>query len=346
MKVPEPRKLKSGTYFIQLRLSGVSVSVSAPTATECKHKAELIKAQHRAGKRVIRAEEKTVTMGKLLDRYVSKYESVLSPATIRGYNSIRKNRFPDYMDVPISSIKKWQDVINKELETKSEHTVRNGWGAVTAAMGDAGLAIPKVKLAKVEPVHDTDFLEPEEIKKFLKAAEGDKAEIEMLLELHGLRESECMYVVRNNQIDIAKGIINVSGAIVPDKNHKFVEKQTNKNQTSTRKVPIMIPRLATLVQYHKDNNLPIKTHSASALLNHVHKTCERAGITIVGNHGLRKSFASLCFSLKTITDKQIQEWGGWSDSQTMKKIYIRLASKDKEDNKKAVTDFFSGTANS
>ena len=131
--------------------------------------------------------------------------------------------------------------------------------------------------------------------------------------------------------------------MVPDKNHKYVEKETNKNYTSTRKVPIMTPRLSLLVKEYQDNGKPIPYHSASALLSHVHKTCQRAKITDVGNHSLRKSFASLCFS-KGIPDKQIQEWCGWKDYQTMHKIYIRLNSKDKDENKKAVTDFFTETS--
>lgn len=48
MKVPEPKKLPSGNYFIQLRLNGVSVPVTRPTAKECKREAELIKSEHRA----------------------------------------------------------------------------------------------------------------------------------------------------------------------------------------------------------------------------------------------------------------------------------------------------------
>ena len=40
MKVPEPRKLKSGTWFIQMRLGGESVPVSAATRTECIRQAE------------------------------------------------------------------------------------------------------------------------------------------------------------------------------------------------------------------------------------------------------------------------------------------------------------------
>ena len=51
MKVPEPRKLKSGTWFIQMRLGGESVPVSAATRTECIRQAEKIKADYRNGKR-------------------------------------------------------------------------------------------------------------------------------------------------------------------------------------------------------------------------------------------------------------------------------------------------------
>ena len=46
MKVPEPRKLKSGTWFIQMRLGGESIPVSAPTRTECVKQAEKIKADY------------------------------------------------------------------------------------------------------------------------------------------------------------------------------------------------------------------------------------------------------------------------------------------------------------
>ena len=45
MKVPEPRHLPSGSWFIQMRLNGVSVPVTAPTKKQCIHEAEVIKAE-------------------------------------------------------------------------------------------------------------------------------------------------------------------------------------------------------------------------------------------------------------------------------------------------------------
>lgn len=341
MKVPEPRKLKSGNWFIQLRLNGVSIPVTASTPTECIHQAEMIKAAHRAGKQQI-SQTDTITLGQLIDYYIIKYEKVLSPATIRGYSIIRRNRFQTVMDVPFRNVKSWQAVINQEYRLVGENTVRKGWGLVTAALNDSGIPIPNVKLAKV-PLKETSFLEPEEIKPFLEAARGDKAEVEMLLELHGLRESEAMYVVRHNMIDIEKGIIHVRGAIVPDKNHKFVEKKTNKTKSSSRDVPIMIPRLTELIREHQESGKPIKTHSASALLSHVHKTCKRAGVTDVSNHGLRRTMASLGYSVG-ISERALMALGGWEDPQTMHKIYIKLANRDKEKSKNAIAEFFSTMA--
>ena len=95
MKVPAPRQLPSGSWFIQLRLGGQSVPVTEPTRAACIRTATLIKAEHAAGKREIRRSERTV--GELIDDYVEKYKAVLSPSTIRNYKSIRRNRFQSSM---------------------------------------------------------------------------------------------------------------------------------------------------------------------------------------------------------------------------------------------------------
>lgn len=336
MKIPEPRKLKSGNYFIQLRLNGQSVPVTAPTSAECRNMAQLIKAEHKAGKREIRRNEKT--LGDLIDDYVVKYEPVLSASTIRGYASARKNRFPGIMEKPVSEIRNWQAVINAELKTHSEKTVKNGWGVVTAVLTDNGIRIPDVKLAKV-PENELAFLEPEEIPLFLEALKGDIAEIEILLELHGLRESEAMYVVRNDQIDLKHNIIIVHGALIPNRENKYVEKKTNKTKVSTRNVPIMIPRLVELVKYHKDNGIPIPTHAPITLLRHVHSACKKANVTDVTNHGLRRTFVSLGYSVG-VSEIALQKMGGWSDHATMHRIYIKLASRDKKSAENAISEFF------
>lgn len=339
MYIPEPRKLANGEYFIQLRLNGVSIPVSASTKSECKAKAALIKSEYKNGKRKIAKTE--LTLGQILDNYIAKYENALSPSTIRGYSNIRRNRFVGYMDKPFSRFgdDDWQEMISSELKIKSEKTVKNGWGALTAAISDMKLPVPDVKLAVV-PVHEMAYLDPEEIPLFIEAAKGDMCELEMLLELHSLRESEAMAVINNGSIDLKHNTISVRGALVPNKENKFVSKDTNKSRASTRIVPIMIPRLRELWEETLAGDKKRNAYSASAILDHVHATCARAGITDVTNHGLRHTFASLGYSLGW-SERMLMEIGGWDDPGTMHKVYIRLAARDREKAKNSMADFYS-----
>ena len=199
----------------------------------------------------------------------------------------------------------------------------------------------KVDLIPFRILLTVDFtaFKPEEIPLFLKAAEGDSAEIEMLLELHSLRISEALYVVRHDMIDLKHNVINVRGAIVQDKDNKFVEKGTTKTSASARTIPIMIPRLADLLKEYQNSGKPIPIHAENTILSHVHKTCARAGVTDVTNHGLRRTFASLGYSLG-LSELSMQQMGGWDDPGTMHKIYIKLAARDKKRAENAMTNFY------
>ena len=336
MKVPEPRKLKSGSWFIQLRLGGQSIPVTASSAKECRRQAQLIKAEHMAGRR--RALRSELTIGELIDAYCDKYEHVLSPATIRGYDAIRRGRFKRAMEQRPQDVKDWQAVINEDLRTASPKTVKNAWGCVGVALRDAKIPVPEVKLPPV-PATDLAFLEPEEIHAFLAAAEGDSCEIEMLLELHGLRESEALYAVKHGLIDAAKGVINVRGALVQSKDRTVAEKQTAKTAAGVRTVPIMIPRLAALVRQYADRGEALPTHAATTILRHVHETCARAGVTDCTNHDLRRTMASLCYSLR-VPEMAVMELGGWKDRQTLHRVYQKLSQRDRSAAVDAISEFY------
>lgn len=336
IKTPKPRKLKSGTWFIQLRLNGQSIPVTAETDTKCTIKAELIKAEYRSGKRTVAKKSvSSMTLEDAMDRYIAECRPVLSPATIRGYEYIKKKRFPKYRDKKLSAIK-WQKMINDELEDVSEKTVKNAWGLVTPSLKSAGFPVPEVKLAKV-PINEIAFLQPEEIKPFCEALKGRSFEIPALLELHGLRLSEVLALDWSN-VDCDKWIMTIKGARVRGSDG-MVDKATNKNETSTRKVPIMIQQLKDAMNAVTDKTGRVAHMNQSALLKDVKRTCKRAKVTEVTNHGLRHSFASLCYHQK-ISERQLMQWGGWADFQTMHRIYIRLAASAESEAAEAMTQFF------
>ena len=335
MNVPKARKLPSGNWFIQLRLNGVSIPITAETETECTRIAELTKAEHRAGKSSIKKTPKETTLQEAFDQYLQKRKNTLSPATLRSYKIYAKTRFSGYRDKKLSKIN-WQEMIDAELEIKSEKTVKNAWALVTPSLKLVGYPVPNVTLAQTV-VPDLVFLQPEEIKPFCDALKGRPYEIPALLALHGLRLSEIRGLNWEN-VDLDTGVIFIQGSRVrgPDGD---VDKRTNKNRESSRYVPIMIPRLKEVLEAVPDKTGKVAVIGANTLLDDVKRTCKRANVTVCTTHDLRRSFASLCFFLQ-IPSKQIQEWGGWKDDKILNKIYIKLSATMKTENKTKFTQFF------
>lgn len=335
MKIPKVEKLPSGHWFCRLRINGVSIPITAETQTECEQIAYLKKAELMAGKSRVQKTPKQTTLREAIEKYVTKYKSTLSPSTYDRYLVYKDGRFKAYLDKPLGQIK-WQQMIDDELKDVSEKTVKNAWGLVRPALKNIGYPVPEVKLASV-PIKDIAFLQPEEIKPFCKAVKGRSYEIACLLGLHGLRMSEVKGLTWDD-IDLKRSTIRVSGAYVkgPD---GFVDKKTNKNATSTRTVPIMIPQLTNALKAVENKTGKVVTIFHTSLNQDVKRACERAGVTVISFHGLRHSFASLCFHLR-IPMEQIQTWGGWSNDATLKKIYIHLSASAETDNKAAFTGFF------
>lgn len=334
MKVPEPRKLKSGTWFIQLRLDGVSVPVSASSPRECKRQAELIKAEHRAGKRATR-HDNGKTLGQAIDEYISDRVNVLSPSTIRGYRAYKRSRFLPYMDKRIDSID-WQRAINAEARLCSPKTLKNAWGLVRSVLLENGMEV-NVRLPAQIP-HEKQWLTPEQIPAFLEAVRGEDCEVGALLALSGLRRSE-IYGLDWEDIDLKGKRIHIHQSMVLGEDAKPVTRQQNKTQSSTRSVPIFLPRLYDVLRAVENKTGPVVPGNIGTLRKRLKRVCERANLPDIGVHGLRHSFASLCYSLG-VSELGAMQLGGWSDYQTMRKIYTHLSQSDRQQSADKLSTFF------
>lgn len=333
MKVPEPRKLKSGTYFIQLRLNGVSVPVTASTPTACKHKAELIKAEHRAGKRASEREN-FPTLGQAIDEYIESRSNVLSPSTLSGYRSYRRNRFQKYMDKPLNDIQ-WQKVVNEEARVIAPRYLRNAWGLVSSSVREYGFT-PSVRFPALPP-KEKEWLTAEQIPVFLAATKGKPGEVGALLALSSLRRSE-IYGLRWENVDLKKKVIHVRESVIRGADGPVTRKQ-NKNATSTRDVPIFLPRLYDVLKASKQKTGKVVPGELGTLRRQIRAVCESAGLPDVGVHGLRHSFASLCYSIG-VSEIGAMKIGGWSDYRTMRKIYTHLSDADQQKSAEKLTTFF------
>lgn len=324
MKVPKAQKMSSGNYFIRMRLGGQEITVTRPTEKEAIRAAELLKAEHRSGKRLEAAGEKP-TLRVAIDKYIEARSNVLSPATIRGYRIIQRNRFQNVMDARIDHVYYWQMVINGEARLCSAKTLKNAFLFVRSVLKENGIDTGNVQLPQVL-LTPREFLDPDQITAFLKAVKGKDCEMAALLALHSLRRSELL-ALEKSSVDLKKGTITVKGAVVPDENNQYIKKATNKNVSSARTVPIMIPRLAELVKKAPDGQLV--TSYANNVGRSINYACKAAGLPEVGVHGLRHSFASLAYHLG-LSELETMEIGGWADHATMHKIYTHISQKDKQ----------------
>ena len=167
-------------------------------------------------------------------------------------------------------------------------------------------------------------MQPNQIQTLIAAVRGKDIEMEVLLALHGLRRSELYALKKKN---IQDGKILVRGAVVPSENG-LIYKETNKSKESKRDVPIIIPRLQELVDAIEGEEEPLCKTSFARSWVKIKRVCRENNLPEMSLHGLRHSFASLCYHLG-ISEMETMRLGGWSDVNVMRKIYTHLAEEDK-----------------
>lgn len=325
ISVPRPRQLKSGSYSAQIMVAGHRITVTRGTEAEYYAEARALKAGLLEQKKAPQRH----TLGEILDKYISDNENILSPSTIRGYEYIRKGRFKPYVGQYIDAIP-WQRMLNEEAAKCSEKTLANAWALVAAALKAESQPILDINLPAI-PRHELNWLDYEQIQKLLAVSRGSNIELPIILALHSLRLSELLPLT----VDDIDTSIHVYRSVVFDRNNRMIAKQTNKTTTSTRDIPILIPRLKEILPESGKlvNMHPNSIHKA------INSVCKRAGLPPVGVHGLRRSFASLGYHLKW-SERSIMAIGGWSNLQTVHNIYIKLAEKDISEDVKRMQNYY------
>lgn len=336
VKLPAIKQLPSGAWHTRVLVGDQRVSITKDTYEECV--SEYLAVKHGIMEAKKSPSRKTLTTA--IDSYIEARQNILSPATVRGYRTIQKHRFPGLMKQDVSTItqEQCQRAVNMEAKTVSAKTISNAWAFVASVIADSTGQVISIHLPQVIPA-ERPWLTPEQIPEFVKAVKGDVAEIPALLALSSLRRSEIIGL-RWSDIDIKKGVIHVNGATVPGEDHKFVRKAETKNVTSRRTIPIIPPLMEALkaADHHGEN---VVTYHPATVMNQVNRVCERAGLPKVGLHGLRHSFASLAYHLGW-SEKVAMEIGGWADDRTMHKIYTHVSQKSVEEASASFSTFFKG----
>lgn len=323
ISVPKASRLADGTYVIQVMVKGVRQKVYGATEAECKTAAAALKLN---GDKMERLNVKT--LGSAIEEYLANNGNILDKSTVRSYISYSEHRFQGCMDWNIYDPEcDWQKAINDELNHVSGKTVRNAWGLITSTMTYLKISHPQVKLPKKKKT-ERAWLDYKQIDVFLDAIYGKDFELAALMALHSMRLSE-LIAVKPENVDLKREEIKIRGARVLDKDKKMVYKDINKTEASWREIPIVIPRLKELLTPEVMKQEWIADYSEKRLYDKVNAVCKKAGLPMVGVHGLRHSFASLAYHLGW-QKKSTMKVGGWSNSKIVDEVYTHNADLERD----------------
>lgn len=334
MKTPKARRLPSGSWFCRVRVDGKDIGITRATEKEAVAEAMAIKAGIKEAK--LHPKKKTVTQA--IDDYIESRQNILSPSTIRGYRAIQSGRFQQMMHKEIFNVtqEQWQRAVDLESRIVSAKTLTNAWRFVSSVISESTGQHFTIRLPQIIP-SDRQWLTPTQIPIFVAAIKGCSIEIPALLALSSLRRSELLNL-RWEDVDLKNDVLRINGAAVYDTEGNLVRKRETKNQTSRRIVPIIPPLKEALENAEQTGNFVVTLHP-NTIYQHINRICNANDLPQVGIHGLRHSFASLAYHLK-MPEKIAMQIGGWSNDQTMRKIYTHLAQEDLKKHAQSFTDFF------
>lgn len=336
MKVPKAKKLPSGSWRVQLMVDGEKMSITADTEKEAIAQAVSIK----AGMTEKRNKPDKITLDDAILEYESIRENVLSPATVRGYEIVRKNRFKDLMPNDIYKLTKRdiQKAVDAETAFASPKTIANAYGLIRSVLKDHDIDVFGVKLPQKIRQKKT-YLSTADIAKFIDTARGDDCEVPMVMAVWlGLRRSEIIGLCWDC-VDFKNNTIEIKRTMVPNKKNKFVLKDGAKNEGSQRTIKCPTYIMDKLKDMYTGQTGKIFNMSPDTVRKHTHKTCEKAGIPDTTVHGLRHTNAAVMVALN-ITDKYAMARGGWTTENTFKQIYAYVFPEGASQADDMINNFF------
>jgi len=193
MSKAEAHKLKSGTWRCIANYTDdygkyQQKSFTAKTKREAELKVALFLQDIHKYK-----EPTNKTLGMLIDEYIENRSNVLSPATIVGYTQIRRNAFPDIIDIPIYKLTStlYQRAINSYAEKHSPKSVANAHMLAKGALKRSNIDIADSTLLPQKKKKEKAIPEAKEVRDFLSKIKERRIYLPCLIASSmGLRWSE------------------------------------------------------------------------------------------------------------------------------------------------------------
>lgn len=310
-------RLPSGSYRIRKMYKGQMHTIvidHKPTQKEVIQlmAAELDKARGRFER---------MTFGAAANEYIDSKRNVLSPTTIRSYDTILRMLSPAFLakniyDITVRDV---QNEMNQITKGRSPKTVRNYHGFISSVLG---VFCPHLKLNTTLPqkVKNKPYIpSDDDIRRILEYAKDSEYEIPIILACYGMRRSEICALTLD---DIDGDIITINKAMVMDEHQQWVIK-TTKTTASTREIIIPMEIADRIRQKGY-----VYRRSPNSITEYLEKAEANLGIPQFSLHKLRHYFASK-LSAMNVPEVDILKLGGWESDYVMKGVY-RHAMEDQQ----------------
>lgn len=315
-------KLPSGNYRIRQQIDGKRYSLVVPYKPSKKDADALIR-EKRNGTGKLRK-----TLKECAREYIDGKAHTLSPATVRGYESILKALPKDLLNSEIGTISAWdiQTYVDRlTAEGKSPKTVKNYHGFLASVFG---VFCPETILRTQLPqkIENEAYMpSDDDVKRILDMAKGTDYEIPLRLACYGLRRSEICALTLS---DLDGCQLTINKALVADKDMKWVIK-TTKTTSSTRIITID-KGLADLIR----KTGKVYDGYPNRIYWNLQKYQEELGIPHFPLHYLRHWYATTMHALG-VPDADIMATGGWKTDHVMKRVYRHEKNADEARKKMA-----------
>ena len=332
MKLPQPKKLPSGRWYIQVMADGHRRGLTFDTEKEAVYWAAGIKTRAKE----LEKSALSLTVSAAVDRYIASKDAVLSPSTIKGYRQVKDHLMDGISLVKLGDLtqEKVQRWVNSLAREKSPKTVSNAHGLLSAVLKEyrPAMVLRTTLPQKVKP--DIQIPSEAELRAILATAKGTKYEMPILLALWlGLRQSEILGLTW----DCVDGdTLHIRRAIVMGENGP-VEKGT-KTYSGTRalRLPEHLRELLAAAPRKGDHIVRI---SGKAIYSGFSRICEKAGVPHYRFHDLRHANASIMLA-SGIPDKYSMKRMGHATNNMLKTTYQHVIKEREAEYDKQIDDYF------
>lgn len=269
-----------------------------------------------------------------IDRYIEIKKNVLSPSTVKGYKSLKRNAFGSLSAVRIDKItsEDLQECINLYAVDHEAKTCRNALGLLTAVLYTF---LPDNHYhVQLPQAVQKDFYTPtdDDINRLLSAIKYEELRRAVMLAAFGtLRRSE---ICGLDFDDVDGDTIHVHRAMVESENG-WVLKDFPKNDSSNRR--IVFPHFVIEMLGERPGKLVQMT--PKNLDKAFRRAVTRAGLPYFRMHDLRAYSVSIAHALG-ISDVYNMQRGGWASPETYRKLYRRVISNINDENTAKLNDHF------